>query len=58
MKTENLGITTLRTQTKLCTTDGDKAQAFNEQFQSGFFLQVHLTTSLIKDHQVTLVSLI
>ena len=33
MKTENLGITTLRTQTKLCTTDEDKAQAFIEQFQ-------------------------
>ena len=37
MKTENLGITTLRTQTKLYTTDEDKAQAFNEQFQSFFF---------------------
>ena len=36
MKTENLGIPTLRTQTKLCTTDEDKAQALNEQFQSVF----------------------
>ena len=36
MKTENLGIPTLRTQTKLCTTDEDKDQALNEQFQPVF----------------------
>ena len=36
MKTENLGIPALRTQTKLCTSDVDKAQALNEQFQSVF----------------------
>ena len=38
MKIENLGIPALRTgtQTKLCTTDKDKAQALNEQFQSVF----------------------
>ena len=36
MKTENLGIPALRSQTKLCTTDVEKAQALNEQFQSVF----------------------
>ena len=36
MKTENLGIPALRTQTKFCTSDVDKAQALNEQFQSVF----------------------
>lgn len=36
MRTENLGIPTLRTPSKLCATDKDKAQALNEQFQSVF----------------------
>ncbi|XP_072042262.1 uncharacterized protein [Amphiura filiformis] len=36
MRTENLGIPTLRTTTKLCTTDQDKATALNSHFQSVF----------------------
>ena len=32
MRTENIGIPTLRTQTKLCTTDIEKADILNEQF--------------------------
>ncbi|XP_072046454.1 uncharacterized protein [Amphiura filiformis] len=36
MKIENLGIPVLRTENKLCTTDEEKAQALNEQFQSVF----------------------
>ena len=36
MKTENIGIPTLRTQTKLCTTDNEKAYTLNEQFLSVF----------------------
>ena len=36
MKTENLGIPTLRTFTKLCTSDKAKAEALNSQFKSVF----------------------
>ena len=36
MKTENLGIPTLRTSTKLCTSDKAKAEAVNSQFKSVF----------------------
>ena len=36
MRTENLGIPTLRTTSKLCTTDQDKAEALNTHFQSVF----------------------
>lgn len=36
MRTENLGIPVLRTQTKLCTTNTDKAEALNQHFQSVF----------------------
>ena len=36
MRTENLGIPTLRSTTKLCTTDKDKAETLNEYFQSVF----------------------
>ena len=36
MKTENLGIPTLRTSTKLCTSDRDKSEALNSQFKSVF----------------------
>ncbi|XP_072024943.1 uncharacterized protein [Amphiura filiformis] len=36
MRTENLGIPTLRTTTKLCTTDQEKATALNSHFQSVF----------------------
>ena len=36
MRTENLGIPTLRTATKLCTTDLDKAEALNAHFKSVF----------------------
>ena len=36
MCTENLGIPTLRTTSKLCTTDQDKAEALNTHFQSVF----------------------
>ena len=36
MQTENIGIPTLRTQTKLCTTDKEKADTLNEKFLSVF----------------------
>ena len=36
MRTENIGISTLRTQTKLCTTDKEKADTLNEQTLSVF----------------------
>ena len=36
MRTENIGIPSLRTQTKLCTTDKEKAETLNEQFLSVF----------------------
>ena len=36
MRTENIGIPTLRTQTKLCTTDKEKVDTLNEQFLSVF----------------------
>ena len=36
MKTENLGILALRSQTKLCTADVEEAHALSEQFQSVF----------------------
>ena len=36
MQTENIGIQTLRTQTKLCTTYKEKADTLNEQFLSVF----------------------
>ncbi|XP_072022153.1 uncharacterized protein [Amphiura filiformis] len=36
MRTENLGVPTLRTDTKLCTTDKDKAEALNTHFKSVF----------------------
>ena len=36
MRTENLGIPVLRTETKLCTTDADKADSLNQHFQSVF----------------------
>ena len=36
MRTENLGTPVLRTETKLCTTDADKAEALNQHFQSVF----------------------
>ena len=36
MRTENIGIPTLRTQRKLCTTDKEKSDILNEQFLSVF----------------------
>ena len=36
MQTENIGISTLRTETKLCTSDKEKADTLNEQFLSVF----------------------
>ena len=36
MRTENIGIPTLRTQTRLCTTDKENADTFSEQFLSVF----------------------
>ena len=36
MRTENIGIPTPRTQTKLCTTDKERADILNEQFLSVF----------------------
>ena len=35
-KTENLGVPTLKTSQKMCSTDYDKAEALNAQFQSVF----------------------
>ena len=36
MQTENIGIPTLRAQTKLCTTEKEKADTLNEEFLSVF----------------------
>ena len=36
MRTENIGIQTLRSQAKLCTTDKEKASTLNEHFLSVF----------------------
>ena len=36
MQTENIGIPTLRTQTRLCTTDNEKTDTLSEQFLSVF----------------------
>jgi hypothetical protein len=35
-KTENLGVPTLKTQSKICSTDAEKAEALNLQFESAF----------------------
>ena len=42
MQTENIGIPTLRSQTKLYTTDKEKADTWNEQFLSMFTLQKNM----------------